>query len=440
MRQFDEPDLIKSKIVLDQLTMTSIMDGFQKAFLSFTTSFLAVIKIAPLSGPFLVIYLCLPSTIIIPPESVQYNEFWHPAYITFNDGLLILFMAADCLLGKLKLPNGFVVFFFTGLMAFFFSWIINEEDISLRLALDMLTHWIRFLAAFTILFSIKIRCSNSSVELYWILISFGLCISSLFVAALQYEGLHRIWAAGMTVASFSQFLAATVLIMMVRKRLFMVFIFSIFLLLTVSRTSIISLLVAVSIFNLLDGREGMKIFLQGLLLIATIALSSYYIYIYDFSTVFASVIDSAFEPESVSTLNSRTIIWAYAQDLLLNKDVVPWSGIGLFGTPKLLSQLISGEDTYPVAHFHNFFLEFIIGGGVFSLPLILLPLYRAFISFLYGVRLAGCIYILFLITQTIDFTLYGTKSILAWGIIFGYAESMIYLRLKTKNLMGRSYA
>ena len=414
------------------------MDGSQRTFLSFTASFIAVIKVAPLSGPFLVIYLCLPSTIIMPPESVQYREFWHPAYITFNDGILVLFVATDFLLGKLKLPNGFVVFFFTGLMVFFFSWIINEEDISFRLALDMLAHWIRFLAAFAILFSIKIRCSNSSAELYWILISIGLCISSLFVANLQYERLHRIWAAGMTVASFSQFLAATVLIMMVRKRFFMVLIFSVFLLFSVSRTSIIALLVAVFVFNLLDGREGMKIILQGLFLIVAITLFGYYAY--GFSTVFARVIDSAFEPESVLTLNSRTIIWDYAQDLLLNKGVVSWNGIGLFGTPKLLGQLVSGEDGSQVRHFHNFFLEFIIGGGIFALPLILLPLYRAFISFLYGVRLAGCIYILFLITQTIDFTLYGTKSILAWGIILGYAESMIYLRLKTKNLMGRSYA
>ncbi len=149
--------------------------------------------------------------------------------------------------------------------------------------------------------------------------------------------------------------------------------------------------------------------------------------LYEHSDLLARSLDSALDPESIQTINNRKDIWDIAKQLI-ESGAIPWSGIGMLGTPQLLESrpILGIDDEFFVArHFHNLLLELFLGAGWLGMLIVAFLLYRLAVSFASAATLSGLIYVFFLVVEMSDFSVLELKSALVWGMTFGYAEALV---------------
>jgi O-antigen ligase len=384
-----------------------------------------VIKLLPLSATFLFVLFWLPSSILTPEGLVEKSHQWHPAFASIFDLLIAICLITEYSTGRLQSSINDLLAFAGGIFISLITWTLSDADITIPLVVDIFTHWLRLFFSYTVMKFVTLHARDEHVVAYWSAIAISLCITSLAVATLTYQNQPRLWASGMSIASFSDFLAATILLLFVHRKWVLVAFFTVFLLLTLGRTAILALLLVLCVYVVLRRKDSIKL----ILILILISLASYFAgaQFYKHSDLFASAIDSAFNIDSIATLDSRTNIWNYAHQLWKDNST-PWHGVGLFGTPQLLGNLyvigVDDEIFNPV-HFHSIILELYFGGGWLGLLIFAFLILRLCSSLIYRASLASLIYVLFFAMNITDFSLYLPKDELALGIVFGYAEALI---------------
>jgi hypothetical protein len=249
-----------------------------------------------------------------------------------------------------------------------------------------------------------------------------LAISALFVYRLQLGSFNRIYAAAMTVASFSQVSVIVCLIALLRKYNKMILFSLLFLLLTFSRTSIVLLLFLFAIYcRKLPVTTTLKYFsiMIGFTIFAIFMLLNFG------GDIFASVIADRTDAEGISTLSSRDVIWKHALELL-DSGYIPLFGVGWNATPSVIIKtnlsFISKDSVYYPPQFHSILIEYGFGLGISSLFIWFCLIKRIWQTFYHHCYPAFFIFAFFLMSQSVDFTFYRPKVLIIWSLMLGLAE------------------
>ncbi len=381
--------------------------------------------VAPLGCLGLLAYLALPSTFIFPDEhgSTQHTIPWHQAFITLFDLMLIPGAILSCLMARmLPTPRMSVAFGLT-LSSIAVSFLV-APDAPLESLRDGLAHWLRFVAIFTLSCGLVRRLGAERAESLLFLFYFVLCGSALFVYRLQFPQYQRIYAAGMTVASFAQVSAAVSLIAIARRRYLVLAVSSLFLVLSFSLTSTTLLLALVTFIPLTAFENDQPnaaatrpwVVLRQASMAAVLVVAATFLV-----TTFT---DHGFnlDFEDASHGHGRKDIWTYGLQLLWSGDVGLF-GIGFGRTPECFqnSQLLGRYSTtdLPFTTFHSILLEGLIGLGAMFLPLLAFTLHQIG-KFWRSKRYLPCAILLFFsLSQCLDFTIYRPKEIVIWAFMLG---------------------
>lgn len=391
-----------------------------------STSFLGNLKKCITFASFpvisLVIYMGLRSTQIFPEGGTGIDQLWHPAYMGWYDFLLGCSIVFSLASGLIKLDKGTFVFILTLSIIISLSF-FNALELGSDYVLDTLVNLFRFSLTFSLAKGLVHRLGTQTTESLLILLFIILAISSLFVFRLQFGIFNRIYAAGMTAASFAQVAAVVCFIAILRKYNIILLLSLVFLLLTFSRTSILAFVVLFFICS-----RNMPIYsnLKYYILIGFSTFSFIFVLLNFTGDAFEDVIASRANSEEFSNLNSRKEIWEYAL-YLLRSEYIPLFGIGFNATPYLIRitnfRSIDPEGVRSfIAHFHSIFIEYAFGLGILSLFIFYYMFKRVSQTFQHNCYPSFFIFAFFLITQSVDFVFYRPKEIIIWSLILGLAE------------------
>jgi len=378
------------------------------------------LKLAPLPVISLIVYMSLKSTQIFPDDEPLAN-LWHPAYLGWYDFLLGVSIAICIINGAIKLDFRdmlFVVCLVTIVLLSF----VKSEELGNEYILDSIVCILRFLLSFYLAQGLVMRLGIEATESILMILFVILAISALFVYRLQLGSFNRIYAAAMTVASFSQVSVIVCLIALLRKYNKMILFSLLFLLLTFSRTSIVLLLFLFAIYcRKLPVTTTLKYFsiMIGFTIFAIFMLLNFG------GDIFASVIADRTDTEGLATLNSRDAIWKHAL-ALLDLGYIPMFGVGWNATPSLIVNTnlsFSDKDgVYYPPHFHNIVIEYACGLGISSLFIWFCLIKRIWQTFYHHCYPAFFIFAFFLMSQSGDFTFYRPKELIIWSLMLGLAE------------------
>ncbi|MBA2748620.1 MAG: hypothetical protein H0U45_07720 [Tatlockia sp.] len=293
--------------------------------------------------------------------------------------------------------------------------------------LNAVIYFFRFTFAFCFAVWLVKRVGNQATESFVIILFILLAITALFVYTLIYLASFRMYASGMTTASFSQVATMVCLISFWRKYHFIFVVSLLFLFLTFSKTSILLLL------GLLFFQMRANIFKFAKLIF--LALSGFCLLFYLLKNLFGqrfflflSVYTSF---KQLLTLSGRTEIWNYAGSLLTSGQI-PLLGLGFNAASSLIfsnnfyllwndfDYLV--QTTYYPPIFHSIWIKYGFGLGILSIVIFGIILKRIWQSFQYQCQPGFFIFSLFLLCQSIDFTLYRPKEVIIWSFILGLAE------------------
>lgn len=359
---------------------------------------------------------------MFPEAGLEPVQPWHPGYPGWYDIVLLFSLLLGVLLLRAKIPGYIFGFCIVCLAMIVGSILINVRDLGAEPLRDGVLFWVRFFLPFVCVIGLVIS-SVASAEAVVIGMGGLLMISSLFVLQLQFGTFNRVYASGMTVGSFGQVMLVLFVIGLLRNNLPVMVTSLAFLLFTFSRTAIIIafLLFAYYLFRISNiKRQKRAVYtLAGFFVFAITAYLAFNL------PEFRWVALNRLDTEEIATLNSRTLIWSYALDLL-QSGAIPLSGVGFGMTPSLLwiNPPLSPEtgDLLYFASFHSIFFELVLGMGLLSLPLFFalgLRLWKTWKSRCY---LPFLVYCAFVFTQAFDFTLYPPKEVVIWGVLLGIAE------------------
>ncbi len=382
---------------------------------------------APLIVISLYVYMGLRSTMIFPldMELIKFDRsLWHLSYPGWYDILLVLSICISIIKGTIIIRKTTLtlvfVFSFIVLVSFF-----GGAGFNSGFMLDGFIYMLRFSLVFLLTASLVRSLSARVVESLMISIFFILAVSALVVYSLQFGIFNRIYASGMSVASFSQVAVVTSLVALVRKQKVVLIISLCFLFLTFSRTSILSFLLFLFIYFLSLDKIRFKtkikysLFILSFLTIATFLLINFGGPQFDF------IISKRLNSEGVSNLSGRTLIWEYALEVVRNGNTSLF-GVGFNAAPSLFAinnfTIIDGGRSYSPAHFHSIFLELGFGLGIFSLPIFFYLFNRVFKTMSHRCYPSFFIFAFFLLSQSVDFTFYKPKEVIIWALMLGLAE------------------
>jgi hypothetical protein len=378
------------------------------------------LKLAPMPVISLIIYMSLRSSDMLP-NIEKLSNLWHPIYLGWYDFLLGASIVISIINGIIKLDKEDVLFILSLLSIISLSFLSGIE-LGNQYILDTIVFLLRFLLSFYLAKGLVFRLGIQATENLLIIVFIILAISALFVYQLQFGTINRIYAAAMTIASFSQVCVIVCLIALLRQYNKMVLFSLMFLLLTFSRTSILFLILLFMIYS------------RELSLTTTI---KYYILIIGFATftifmllnfggdIFSSLIADRTDSEEISTLNSRDAIWVNGLQQIAS-DSIPLFGVGWNATPSLIIKtnlsFIHDDTVYYPPHYHSILLEYALGLGISSLFIWFFLFKRIWQTFYHHCYPAFFIFAFFLMSQSGDFTFYRPKELIIWSFMLGLAE------------------
>jgi hypothetical protein len=387
------------------------------------------INCAPLPVFVLFIYMALRSSWLFPEQSDLASirsPLWHNAYLGWCDLLLAGSMCLSVLGRSISLTKKNLDFLLVLSLIILLSF-INGSKLGSDYIIDASVSFLRFGIAFILSIQLVRRLGAHAVESFLIGLFMVLALSALFVYSLQFGKFNRIYASGMSVASFSQVAAVVSFIAIFRRYKYLLLISTPFLLLTFSRISIAAFLFLTIIFLVRSKRASFLTRVKylvpiiGFLIIATFSLIKYG------GPQFTFLVTDRLNTKQVSNLNNRSSIWENGW-YLLRSGYVPVSGVGFNAAPSLFSiNSFSFEeedrDMHPVS-FHSIFFEYGFGFGIFSLFIFYYLIKRVVQSFIHRSHLAFFIFSFFLISQSLDFTFYGPKEVIIWSLFLGLGEGL----------------
>jgi hypothetical protein len=384
------------------------------------------LRAMPLSASLLLLLLLMPSSMIFGEREWDGGVNWIKGSFLWFDLLIGIALFVDLICKRVVLSRLERIAFVVILVIYLWSWWMGVDQMNASIFLTIFSHWLRLLFGYVVMKSIAAKSDLRSSLAYLNTIGIGLCFSSIFVAILAYERMPRLYGAGMTVASFGQVLAALIFINVCFKNWRLVIFFAMFLIPSLSRTSIITLLILLLIRRFASGKlPKTRELIKLIIIIGFLAFGL--AFLYEKSYLFAMGVDNALKSHSVETLGSRTLIWEYAMRLG-SGGYVPWHGVGIFGTEKLLWNVRTiFEGVEDVAtHFHSIIIEAIFGAGWLGWILLMLPLIGFHSVWKSRSAVGMGVYALFLVTQSIDFTLFRPKEELMWGMLLGFSAVIIF--------------
>ena len=378
------------------------------------------LKLAPMPVISLITYMSLRSTDIFP-DGKPLSNLWHPIYLGWYDFLLGASILISIINGALKLDKKDLLFILSLLSILSLSFLKGIE-LGNQYILDTIVCLLRFLLIFCLAKELVRRLGVQTIESLLIILFIILAFSALFVYSLQLGSFNRIYAAAMTVPSFSQVSVIVCLIALIRKNNIMVLFSLIFLLLTFSRTSILLLLL---LFMVYSRKMPLTTTIKYYSIIIGFAIFTIFMLLNFAGDIFASVIADRTDAEGISTLNSRDVIWQHALGLI-DSGYIPLFGVGWNATPSLIVKtnlsFISKDDVYYPPHFHSILIEYALGLGISSLFIWFCLIKRIWQTFYHHCYPAFFIFAFFFMSQSGDFTFYPPKEVIIWSLMLGLAE------------------
>lgn len=380
-------------------------------------------------GLLLLIFFVRPSSYVFPLayDARTDTADWHRSFFGVIDCLLCVSICFALLSKKIQPAENaywYCLLFLSLVLASISPTILDNYSISI----DLLLHAVRLISLF--LFGCGlVRTFGLETAIQLLFAGYVLLtLSALVVLSMIFPASHRIFASAMTVASFAQ-LSAMVALFAIHLRHFKMAAWSIlFLVLTFSITGAL----AFSICLLAFPPSSLDIKVSG----PVAARSRLYACCGLLAFITACVIinsysDRGFDTriEHVMTMHGRVEIWQYATEILRDNPS-RWFGAGFGKAPMFLkfqNFAAPGEIAHYYTQFHSIVLESVLSMGLFAIPLFI-----AFIAFLIRAYrskqyLEASVISLFMMTQSVDFTLYRPKEEAAFafvlGIVFGSLNS-----------------
>lgn len=392
--------------------------------------------IIPIMGSLLLIFLAQPSSYVFPLAYDAHTDTadWHRSFFGVIDCLLCVSIFFSLLSKKIQpVENAYwyCLFFLSLVLASISLTILDDYLISI----DLLLHALRLI--FLFLFGCGL-VRTFGLETAINLLFAGYCLltlSALVVLVMIFPASHRIFASAMTVASFAQ-ISAMVALFAIHLRHFKMAAWSIlFLVLTFSLTCALAFSICLLAYP--PSSLDIKVSGQGAARSRLYACGGLLAFITACVTI-NSYLDRGFDLrfEHAMTMHGRAEIWQYGIEVLRD-DPSRWFGVGFGKAPSLLkfqNFAAPGEIPHHYTQFHSIILE-----SVLSLGFSAIPLFIAFVAFFFRAYsskqyLEASVISLFMITQSVDFTLYRPKEevvfALVLGILFGSLNSKIKKPIK----------
>jgi O-antigen ligase len=385
--------------------------------------FCACVRFAPFPVFALICYTALPSRVVFPSDdgSVTTGVSWHPAFLNACDFLLFGAIVASWLSGRLSVRRDTVLFLYLSLLGLALSYVLGSAEPEYGPLVDAMIQWLRFALVFSLALDWSERLGSRVVESLLVGLFAILAVSTLFVYRQNFGHFNRLYASAMTVASFSQITVVVLFIGLVRKGHLLLVIALLFLLLTFSLTSTLLFFMLGAVYILVARSSSLRHRAIAGIMISLVfgagfmatKLSGRYDAIYDSRRLDSSI-----------TLHGRTEIWLHGLDLLQSGAGgifgVGYNRTPLFLTPGSVSKALGNDDT--IVHFHSIFLEYLLGLGLPALLIFFVLFRRIAQTWRYGCHPASLIYSFFLLSQSLDYTVYRPKEIVLWALVLGMAE------------------
>lgn len=375
------------------------------------------------------IYMALTSTMIFSTTGIEIVP-WHHAYPGWYDGFLLGTLGINFVIGHLKISKQTFVFLSMLFSIILLSLVGYTGD--WQAIMDAMLYFLRFALPFAFTVYLVNRYGVEPVESLITLLFAILAVTALFVASLQFGTFNRIYSSAMTVAGFSQVTVVVVFLAILRKYFFVTFISIGFLILTFSRTSIISFMLLYLVYLLRSGEKKQIFYLTLLALIAVEILSEF---VFQNWIGFENIFDNLFEQREIETLHGRTELWTYASEVW-HSGTIPIFGVGFNVAPSLLMdfsfEILPGV-FYSPPSFHSFFIEYSFSLGFLSSIIFYYLFKRIWQTFRQNIYPAFFIFSVFVITQSADFTFYRPKEVIIWAVILGLAEGQFRTHWKQEK-------
>jgi hypothetical protein len=375
----------------------------------------------------LYLYFITPSRMMLPDDGVEAMSNWHPSYFGWYDVALLGPLLLSLYLSRSR-PSATTLWAMGAAFCCLTLSVIGFADAfqwSLTLAASL--YWLRFAAVFIVMIAIVRDCGIEMAVSIVIGLGLLLMISSLFVFSLQYGAFNRIYASGMTVGSFGQAMLLLAWVAIMRKRLVLAILASTFLLFTFSRTAVLLWCGGVMLYvsaatQIKRGRRWLSV----VLIAAACGGAIYYI---TSNPEFTHVILDRLDQSSLESWSDRLPLWQFGNELITTGRI-PIIGVGFGNTTWLLTEIPSQRQ---IPSFHSIVYEYAIGMGVLCLPIFAWLIGRIWKAFRSALLMPGMIYLLFLASQSVDFTFYRPKEVVLWAVFLGLAEGELQLSLQHKS-------
>lgn len=379
---------------------------------------------APFGALAIALYAGLKSSVVVPVEVDAAGGEWQQSYLGIHDGFLFLAAYMTLLTPGARPKPPFWAFVGFAAVSLGMSFLANDVGLVSQIALDGYVNAMRLVAGFVIGYALFQSAGVPASDDYVGLIVIVLSASSLFVFDLMSDTFARFFAAGMSVASFSQFLAVASTRFFQRRRYVLLGLAFTFLLLTFSRTSLIAAVIAVALAIRRGNDSTARVFFKRHAVAAALimALAAGITSRLD---VFQLALSEFLDGERLRSMSGRAVIWLYGWELIAREPIGPF-GVGYGTTPSLAraSPIVADDGTVVAAdHFHSIFFEMGIGMGLLGLALVAMIVWRLCRAYARRCVPALCTYTIFAITQSVDFTLYRPKELVLWGFLLGLAEA-----------------
>ncbi len=378
-------------------------------------------KVAPITGLLFILYLARPSSYVFPFGYEVHNDTadWHRSFFGIADWLLCGSILCGLITKKIRPPEIAYWYCLCFLVLVFLSILpIITDDYSA--SFNLIQHAVRL--TFLFLFGaglVRVCGIQGASQLLYA----GYCIlaiSALVVLAMILPALHRIFASAMTVASFAQISAIVALFAIHLKHFKMAAWAMVFLVLTFSLSSALAFSICLLAFpaNSVDSRISVQ----------TATRSRLYVFLGLLTFIVVSVIIDAYSDRGFNTridhaltLHGRVEIWQYGIELIRDHES-GWFGVGFGRAPSFLrfrDFSLPGEPALYYSNFHSIILESLISMGIFAAPIFMLFIAFFFRAYKHRHYLEASVISFFMMTQSVDFTLYRPKEETIFAFVLG---------------------
>ena len=396
---------------------------------SFYSHVASSLRTTPLAVLALAAYVSTSSSMLFPEDNsiIIRTRPWFVSYFNGFDVALFACLSLTCVLVGLRPSRQGTTFLLAAFLAIIVS-LLASSDLPSGALFDALVHFLRFACVFAFVSGATRLFGPRQSESVFVCLYLILCASAVVVYQLVFEENSRIYAAGMCVGSFAHVSGAMCIIAVFRRQYAVLAISSIYLVLSFSVTATLMFMLVAACIPLIEARDDehpvkaaaamrplQQIFVVGTL-VAGIAIAV---------TFVMGDVGYNLKFEDAADGHGRKEIWLFAVRLLRSGHVGLlgvgfFRPTGLFQDQELLGRYADrGVDN---SHFHSIFFEGLIGLGVLCLPLFWMFFRRIWATWRTQQYLPCAICVFFLLTQSVDFTLYRPKELIIWAFLLGMAD------------------